>query len=94
MTTPNTDLAEQIEASAREVMRRSALIADVDLPAYIAAAVLPIVEAAVKRGQAEALRDAATGIEKSDRSLPGMTVSDAVRSLRFRADDLEGGDPR
>lgn len=47
-----------------------------------------------RNAQAEALREAAIGIEKSDCSLPGMTVSDAVRSLRFRADELEGGDTR
>lgn len=57
----------------------------IDEAREVATAVLPIVKAAC----AEALRGAAGAIEKSDAGLPGMTVSDAVRSLRFRADDLD-----
>ena len=91
MTTPNTDLAERIEASARKVMKRSALIADVDLPAHIAAAVMPIVDAAVKRGQAEALRNAA-----NDPSLllEGHSGIIGRVALLLRADLIEKETPR
>lgn len=69
MTTPNADLAEQIarvlnaegwtfegEHEPGEYDECAECRSAVD---PIAAAVLPIVDAAVKRGQAEALRDAA-----------------------------------
>lgn len=56
-----------------------------------AAAVLPIIAAEVRAAKAEALRSAARDIEVSDGHLPGMTVRDVYRGLRFRADDMETG---
>ncbi|MBK0330401.1 hypothetical protein I8D64_03180 [Brachybacterium sp. MASK1Z-5] len=50
------------------------------------------VQAIVREAQAEVLRDAAQAIEDSDKALPDLAIATAVRSLRFRADDLTEGD--
>lgn len=58
MTTPTPDeqaLTEQIEEAVRPVLLRRALMSDVDLPAYIAHAVLPIVKVRDARVRAEAV---------------------------------------
>lgn len=57
-----------------------------------ATAVLPIVEAAVCKAQAEALREAAGDIVWSAETLPHMTLHDATRGLVRRADRIETGD--
>ena len=54
-------------------------------------ALLPVVAEEVRKAKAEALRGAASDIEASDHHLPGMTVRDVCRGLRFRADDMEIG---
>ena len=106
MTTDTTALTERIEVSAREVMSRSALIADVDLPAYLAAAVLPIVEAEVRKAKAEALREAAEYIDGEEphhlgdsdldpleyNTLGEYGIDRAAEWLRARATEHETGD--
>lgn len=110
MTTPNTDLTEQI-ARALYSKGHPALEDAWDNPGNLAqapqwrdrwrksaAAVLPIVEQAVKRGQAEALRDAA--YEFADGAWSDQWIADDVcddvsavqsteRWFNARADTIE-----
>ena len=55
----------------------------------LATAVLPIVEAEVRKAKAEALREAASDIVWSAETLPHMTPHDAARGLVRRANRIE-----
>lgn len=58
----------------------------------LAAAVLPIIAAEVRKGRAAALREAAGDIAWSAETLPHMTPHDAARGLVRRAERIEQED--